>query len=145
MTTTHLIAAGQLIELNTQVVGVTRATRRAVLVEQEPGRPPQRLDGVTIGAPLVTGDAPHDGEVHPDGDELLYLISGAMSLRLEYPDGDIEVELHAGQAVVVPQGVWHKLSVREPGQLLHITPGPNGSARPLLAESATSNNDGQGR
>jgi hypothetical protein len=36
MTTTHLIAAGRLIELNTQVVGVT---------------------GVTIGAPLVTGDA----------------------------------------------------------------------------------------
>ena len=144
MTATHQIAAGQVIDLNTQVVGVARATRQAVLVEQEPGRRPQRIDGLTIGAPLVNGDAPHDGEVHPDGDELPYLISGAMSLRLEDPDGEIEVELHAGQAVVVPQGVWHKLTLREPGQLLHITPGPNGSARPLPAESATSTN-GRGR
>jgi mannose-6-phosphate isomerase-like protein (cupin superfamily) len=94
---------------------------------------------------MVTREAPHDGEVHPDGDKLLYLISGAMSLRLEFADGDVEVELHAGQAVVVPQGVWHKLTLREPGQLLHITPGPNGSARPLPAESATSNNSGKGR
>jgi hypothetical protein len=39
MTTTHQIASGQLIDLNNQVVGVARATRQAVLVEQEPGRP----------------------------------------------------------------------------------------------------------
>ena len=145
MTTTHQIASGQLIDLHTQVVGVARSTRRAVLVDQEPGRPPHRIDGLTIGAPLVTAGTPHDGEVHPDGDELLYLVSGAMSLRLEYPDGDVEVELHAGQAVVVPQGVWHKLTLREPGQLLHITPGPGGHARPLPAESAGSDNDRQGR
>jgi hypothetical protein len=46
---------------------------------------------------------------------------------------------------VVPRDVWHKLTLREPGQLLHITPGPRGDARPLPAESAGSNNDGQGR
>ncbi len=145
MTSNHQIASGQLIDLNTQVVGMARSTRRAVLVDQEPGRPPRRIDGLAIGAPLVTSNAPHDGEVHPDGDELLYLVSGAMSLRLEYPGGDVEVELHAGQAVVVPQGVWHKLTLREPGQLLHITPGPGGDARPLPTESAGPNNDGQGR
>ena len=144
MTTTHQVASGQLIDLRTQVVGVARSTREAVLVDQEPGRPPHRIDGLTIGAPLVTGDAPHDGEVHPDGDELLYLVSGAMSLRLEYPDGDVEVELHAGQAVVVPRGVWHNLTLREAGQLLHITPGPGGDARPILVESAGSNHDGDG-
>lgn len=148
MTTTHQIASGQLIDLHTQVVGVVRSTFQAVLVDQEPGQRPHRIDGLTIGAPLVIGDAPHDGEVHPDGDELLYLVSGAMSLRLEYPEGDVEVELHAGEAVVVPQGVWHKLTLREPGQLLHITPGPGGHARPLPAESAGSagsDNDDQGR
>ena len=145
MTSNHQIASGQLIDLSTQVVGMARTTRRAVLVDQEPGRPPRRIDGLAIGAPLVTGNAPHDGEVHPDGDELLYLVSGAMSLRLEYPGGDVEVEVHAGQAVVVPQGVWHKLTLREPSQLLHITPGPGGDARPLPTESAGSNNDGQGR
>lgn len=139
------IEPGKLIDLSTQVVGVTRNTQQAILVDQQPGRPPHRIDGLSIGAPLITRDAPHNGEVHPDGDELLYLISGAMSLELEYPDGDVEIELHAGQAVIVPQGIWHKLTLREPGQLLHITPGPGGDARPLPPRSAGPDNDGQGR
>jgi mannose-6-phosphate isomerase-like protein (cupin superfamily) len=145
MTRTHKIASGQLIDLSTHVVGLVRDTRQAVLVDQEPGRHPHRIDGVTIGAPLVTGQAPHDGEVHPDGDELLYLMSGAMSLRLEYPDGDVEVEVHAGEAVVIPRGVWHKLTLREPGQLLHITPGIGGDARPPPGVSAGSDIDGRVR
>ena len=131
MTTTHEIAPGQVLDLHTQVVGIDRQTRRAVLVDQEPHRAPRRIDGVTIGSPLLTADAPHDGEVHPDGDELLYLLDGALTLRLECPDGDVDVELRAGDAVVVPRGVWHKLTLQEPGRLLHITPGPNGEARPL--------------
>ena len=58
MTTTRQIESGQLIDLHTQVVGVARSTREAVLVDQEPGRPPHRIDGLTIGAPLVTGTHP---------------------------------------------------------------------------------------
>ncbi len=129
MTTTTEIEPGQRIDPTRQVVGIDRTTRRAVLVEQEPGRPPRRIDGVTIGAPLLTGDAPHDGEVHPDGDEVLYLISGAVSVRLELPEGDQHIDLAAGDALVVPRGVWHKITMNEPGQLLHITPGPGGDAR----------------
>lgn len=54
-----------------------------------------------------------------------------MAVRLELPDGICHVELTGGDALVIPQGVWHKVTIREPGQLLHITPGPNGDARPL--------------
>jgi quercetin dioxygenase-like cupin family protein len=43
----------------------------------KPG-PPERIDGVTIGFVTVTEDAPHKGEVHPDGDEILYVISGRL-------------------------------------------------------------------
>jgi hypothetical protein len=43
------------------------------------GRPPQRIDGLMIGAPQIAGDRPHDGETHPDGDKLLYLVSGAVT------------------------------------------------------------------
>jgi hypothetical protein len=43
------------------------------------GRPPQRIDGLMIGAPQIAGDRPHDGETHPDGDKLLYLVSGAVA------------------------------------------------------------------
>ena len=45
MTSNHQIASGQLIDLSTQVVGMARSTRRAVLVDQEPGQPPRRIDG----------------------------------------------------------------------------------------------------
>jgi mannose-6-phosphate isomerase-like protein (cupin superfamily) len=128
-TQTTQVEPGQRIDPTRQLAGIDRPTRRAVLVEQLPGRPPRRIDGLTIGAPQITSDPPHDGEVHPDADEVLYLISGAMTVRLELPDGHREVELSAGEALVVRQGVWHKVTTKEPGQLLHITPGPNGDAR----------------
>jgi mannose-6-phosphate isomerase-like protein (cupin superfamily) len=131
--TTHEIESGRLIDLAREVVGLRGTDRRARIVEQARGRPPQRIDGFTIGAAELTGDAPHDGEVHPDGDELLYLIAGAVTVRLELPDGDRSVDLGAGDAVVVPKGIWHRITLREPGRLIHITPGPNGDHRPLKA------------
>jgi mannose-6-phosphate isomerase-like protein (cupin superfamily) len=131
MTTTQEIQPGERIDLGRQVVGIGRADATARIVEQIPGRPPRRIDGLTVGAPEITGDAPHDGEMHPDGDEVLYVISGAMSVRLELPAGDSHVDLAAGDALVVPRGVWHKVTMREPGRLLHITPGPNGESRRL--------------
>jgi hypothetical protein len=69
MTTTHEIQPGRRIDLAREVVGLDGSDRLARLVEQT-GRGPQRIDGFTVGAPRITGDAPHDGEVHPDGDEL---------------------------------------------------------------------------
>jgi mannose-6-phosphate isomerase-like protein (cupin superfamily) len=128
--TTHEIQPGRRIDLTREVVGIGRSDRRAQLVDQ-PGGPPQRIDGFTVGAPEITGDAPHDGEMHPDGDELLYMLSGAVTVTLELAEGDCLVDLGAGDAVVVPKGVWHQITMREPGQLIHITPGPNGDARPL--------------
>jgi mannose-6-phosphate isomerase-like protein (cupin superfamily) len=136
MATTNEIQPGQRIDLTREVVGIDRRTRQAALVEQVPGRAPQRIDGLTIGAPQITSDAPHDGEVHPDGDEVLYLISGAMSVRLELPDGHHHIDLAAGDGLVVPQGVWHKVAMRKPGQLLHITPGPSGDARAISQSEA---------
>jgi mannose-6-phosphate isomerase-like protein (cupin superfamily) len=134
MTTTQEIQPGRRIDLTREVVGLDRADRRARIVDQVPGRPPQRIDGFTIGAPQISGDPPHDGEMHPDGDELLYLVSGAVTVTLELPGGDTLVDLGAGDAVVVPQGVWHQITIREPGQLIHITPGPEGDARHLPTE-----------
>jgi mannose-6-phosphate isomerase-like protein (cupin superfamily) len=131
METTHDLEPGRRIDLSREVVGLDRADRRARLVSQTPGQRPKRIDGLTIGAPMLTSDPPHNGEMHPDGDELLFLVSGSMSVRLELPDGDRTVELGAGDAIVVPKGIWHKVTLREPGQLVHITPGPSGEARPL--------------
>jgi quercetin dioxygenase-like cupin family protein len=131
MATTHEIEPGRLIDLAREVIGLDGTDRRTGIVEQTRGRPPQRIDGFTIGASELPGDAPHDGEVHPDGDELLYLIAGAVTVCLELSDGDRAVDLGAGDAVVVPKGIWHRITLRAPGRLIHITPGPNGDHRPL--------------
>ncbi len=101
--------------------------------------PPRRIDGYTIGAvPDVDGPGPHLGEVHPDGDEFLYVVSGTLELVLD--DGDehtvgteTTVVLGPGDAYVVPRGVWHRLEAREPSYLIHVTPGPNGGYRPRPA------------
>jgi mannose-6-phosphate isomerase-like protein (cupin superfamily) len=128
VTTLHEIEPGRKIDLAHEVVGFDRTDRTARLVDQ-PGGPPRRIDGLTIGAPYLTGDAPHDGEMHPDGDELLFLVDGAVRVRLELPEGTRTVELGAGEAIVIPRGVWHLVTLVEPGRLVHITPGPNGEAR----------------
>src|SRR3954454_19674419 len=109
MATTHEIEPGRTIDLSREVVGIGRADRRAAVVAQ-PGGPPQRIDGYSIGAPMIAGDPPHGGEMHPDGDELLFLVSGAVTVTLELPDGDRQVALGAGDAVVVPQGIWHQIT-----------------------------------
>jgi mannose-6-phosphate isomerase-like protein (cupin superfamily) len=129
MTTTNEIAPGRVLHLTGEVVGIDRSDRRARLIEQVPGRPPRRIDGISIGAAEITGEQPHDGEMHPDGDELLYVISGAITVTLELSDGVREVEVDAGEAVVVPQGTWHQITMRRSGELIHITPGPNGESR----------------
>ena len=120
------------LDLSRVVVGLL-ADGKAQLIASAPG-PPVRIEGLTIGAPLLTREPPHDGEMHPDGDELLFLVSGHVEVRLEQ-DGQLRrVELEPGQALVVPRGVWHKLHLLEPSQLLYVTPGPGGEHRPLPAK-----------
>lgn len=95
--------------------------------QRKPG-PPVRIDGMTLG--LVTmrpGESPHNGEMHPDGDEILYVISGTLIVTSDSMDEPLS--LTAGQACVVPKGEWHQVDCLEHSTLLHITPGPNGEAR----------------
>jgi mannose-6-phosphate isomerase-like protein (cupin superfamily) len=109
----------------------------SMTITSAPPGPPRRIDGYTIGAiPNVEGPGPHGGEVHPDGDEFLYVVRGTMELILD--DGDehavgveTKVVLRTGDAYVVPRGVWHRLESVEPSYLVHVTPGPNGGHRPL--------------
>lgn len=95
---------------------------------QRPG-PPQRIDGMTVGFVTMSRDAPHGGEVHPDGDEILYVISGRVRV-IGDSQPDAPVELGPGEACIVPKGEWHRVNLLERTQLLHITPGPNGDHRP---------------
>ena len=91
---------------------------------------PQLIDGVTIGFASMTRDAPHKGEVHPDGDEIIYLISGRARVIGESEPSDA-IDLGPGDACIVRKGEWHRVVVVEPVQLIYITPGPRGNYRPL--------------
>ena len=122
--------SGQFIELVDEAVGLERVSPQAFLMDPVSGGP-ARIDGYTVGAPRVGGPPLHGGEVHPDGDELLYLVSGRNTVELEFPTGQRDIDVEPGQAVVVPQRIWHQIVVHEPGQLVHVTPGLGGDHRPL--------------
>src|SRR5262245_24747277 len=59
-------------------------------------------------------------EVHRESDELLYVISGAIDAVLEDAGAERTVALAAGDAIIVPRGMWHRLVMRRPGKLLVI-------------------------
>ena len=72
-------------------------------------------------------------EVHPAGDEIVILLSGAIDLVLDEPGGERIVPLRGRGAFIVPQGVWHTARVHEPSEALHITRGAGTENRPLDA------------
>lgn len=69
-------------------------------------------------------------EMHPAGDELLFMFEGEATFLLELPEGVREVELVAGGLLIVPRGVWHTAKVRAPSRLLAITSGQGTQHRP---------------
>ena len=99
--------------------------------KNEPG-PPKRIDGLTVGVVTMDYDSPHGGEVHPDGDEILYVISGKIRITSD-SSPDEPLLIGPGEACVVPKGEWHNVHLVETAQFVHITPGPNGNARPKNA------------
>ncbi|UAJ12971.1 cupin domain-containing protein [Glacieibacterium megasporae] len=75
------------------------------------------------------GDWPN-WEMHPEGEELIYLLSGRMTLVLDKGSGSLDrVELEVGKATVMPRGVWHTADVSEPGKALYVTTGAGTQSR----------------
>lgn len=93
------------------------------------------LDGFLFGSSWLSADFPH-WEMHPEGEEVLYMISGAADVHLE-EDGQLRVvRIGPGQCVVVPRGAWHRAVVVEPGQMIFATAGKGTQHRPLAGGSA---------
>lgn len=70
-------------------------------------------------------------EMHPHGDEFVYLLSGAIELLYETNDGITSTSLQGSGAVVVPQGVWHTAKVSVPSRVLHVTRGDGTLTKPV--------------
>jgi mannose-6-phosphate isomerase-like protein (cupin superfamily) len=112
----------------THTVGLDRKLNASIDPEQPD--PPLPVEGATFGVATMQENSPHGGEMHPDGDEVLYLISGkARVVFLDSPDAD--VDLHPGDGLVVPKGVWHRVDILQPCQIVYLTPGPNNEFLPL--------------
>ena len=64
-------------------------------------------------------------EVHPEGDELVFLLTGDTDLVLAGDQGEETVlrVSEPGQYVVVPKGTWHTARPHAPTTLLFVTPG----------------------
>lgn len=109
-------------------VGLSRRFE-ARLVPERPD-PPVAVDGATFGVAFMTENSPHDGERHPDGDEVLYLVSGRV--RVVFPDSDEpDIDVSPGDGLIVPKGAWHRVDILEPSRIVYLTPGPNNEYRPL--------------
>jgi mannose-6-phosphate isomerase-like protein (cupin superfamily) len=81
---------------------------------------------------VMPQDATWDSwERHPDGEEVVVLLSGRVDLVQELDGAEHVVELQPGQAVINPAGVWHTARVHEAGVALFITPGRGTEAKPL--------------
>ena len=69
-------------------------------------------------------------EMHPEGDELVYLLSGAATLLLALPDGVQAVALAGRGAVLVPHPARHTADVTVPSRVMHVTRGTGTQHRP---------------
>jgi quercetin dioxygenase-like cupin family protein len=108
------------VEVGAQVGLAARASDGGIIVAK--ARPGVRAN---VAAVRMRESSKHRGERHPEGDELVYLISGAVGVSFESDDSQTPkvVAVQPGQLVVVPCGMWHRLVVQEPSELLFMTPG----------------------
>lgn len=60
-------------------------------------------------------------ENHPEGDELVFCISGKIKLVLEIQSNQTEIDLEPGTYVVVPKNTWHTAKTSEPSSALFVT------------------------
>ena len=63
-------------------------------------------------------------EMHPEGDEVVLCLSGAMTLHQEMRDGSTAtVTITAGEYAINPPGCWHTADVEGEATALFITAG----------------------
>jgi len=75
------------------------------------------LNGCTLGV-FGFPKGPGPWELHPDDDELLYLVSGEMDLTVLGDGEPTHVTLRPGGLCIMPRGVWHRPEGRVAGTVL---------------------------
>ncbi|MFV9634180.1 cupin domain-containing protein [Mycobacterium neumannii] len=62
-------------------------------------------------------------EVHPEAEELVFCLRGALRIIICARDreDEYEVAVRGGSAVIVPRGHWHRIELDEPSDLMAFT------------------------
>jgi mannose-6-phosphate isomerase-like protein (cupin superfamily) len=79
----------------------------------------------------IGGFHPASWEMHPHGDELLHLLAGKLDVVFDEATGERKTSLARGGMCIVPRGVWHRLIIHEPSDLMFVTPGAGTEHRPV--------------
>jgi quercetin dioxygenase-like cupin family protein len=78
------------------------------------------LGDLQLGVMRFSGQTPW--ERHPDGDELLQVLDGAVDVTVLTDDGPVVVPLETGGIFVCPRGLWHRQRSRPTVTILFGTP-----------------------
>jgi mannose-6-phosphate isomerase-like protein (cupin superfamily) len=62
-------------------------------------------------------------EMHPDADELVYVLTGEATILLEQTSGVERIHVQAPGLVRVPRGIWHTAKIHSAARFLHMTMG----------------------
>ncbi len=76
-------------------------------------------------------------EMHPNGEEIVCLLSGAMNLLLKKDDKIQTIELRGKGSVVIPRNTWHTAKVFSPSNMLVITLGKDTEIRAISESDET--------
>ncbi len=70
-------------------------------------------------------------EQHPNGDEIVILLAGAVDFILETAEGEHKLEVRQpGEYAFVPKGIWHTANPLAPTTMVFITAGEGTQVRP---------------
>lgn len=86
--------------------------------------------GYLMGGFRLDSDPGH-WEVHPQGDEIIQLLSGAVDFIFREKDGERRVELRGRATCIVPRGVWHRTMVHAPSEIVFTTWGLGTQHEPI--------------
>jgi mannose-6-phosphate isomerase-like protein (cupin superfamily) len=93
----------------------------------------QDVLGTLVSFGESESDWPH-WEMHPQGDEVLFVVDGEITLILENPaGGDERVRMAAYDSFVIPAGAWHRALIHRPAKTLFITYGAGTRHKPVAS------------
>lgn len=92
---------------------------------------PHLLKGRVFGVVHKDPAPPTFKEMHPEGDEILFVHYGQMDVILYEDEAEEVIPLSKGQWALIPKGVWHTIHVKAPTEVIFITPMEGTEGKPL--------------